>query len=844
MIIFEAKNRKQMELKEINITWEGLIEKLRTPVRTAETLAEYQQMDKEKKNDLKDVGGFVGGELIHKSRKNISNRILITLDADSIDKNANFADLVKERCSYSYCIYSTHSHCLDAPRYRLIIPLNRTCSPEEYEAIARKVAEEIGLNYFDQTTYQPQRLMYYPSVSVDAEYIFIQNTTEPLNADQYLAKYSNWKDVTLWPTSTRERKNIHKQLERCRQADPTDKEGIIGEFCKAFNIHDAIATFLNDIYEPCGDKYTYIGGTTTGGLIVKDEGKFSFSFHSSDPTCNRMCNSFDLVRIHLFGHLDGERKYLTQKQPSFKAMFKAAKHVLAVQDFAEVCDKNEDATEKNIKNQKNGFFGKASQNHERGGKVTKIEKAKNRENLDLKNILLSGTEFVATSVAGEEFVAHKKTKWMKNLHKNKKGEIKATVENILIILRNDEELKGKVALSEFTLTEHIIGNLPCVEEENKKGEETRFMEDVDDAKIRAYIEKIYGIDSPKKVEDAVKIVTRENLFHPVRKYFKSLKHDGVKRLDRLFIDYLGAEDNIYVREATRKLFVAMVARIFKPGTKFDYMPILVGEQGIGKSQILKRMGGEWYTDTSINLDNENEAGRQILGFMLIEWSELTSFNKAKSENLKHYLTKTEDRVRHVFEKRYVSLKRQFVCVGTTNNLEFLKDPTGNRRFWPILTCKERITKNMWETLTQSEVDQILAEAVQLYLNGESLLLSDEARQIAEQKQEEHAIHDDLAEKVDNYLDMPVPEDWNSWDTFKRQRYVNEGPYTGTMRNKVTIKEIYEDLGYDLTKTPQHEQRRLKEAILKTKKWQPHNGLAHPRTKQRCKGYKRIENVTT
>ena len=155
-------------------------------------------------------------------------------------------------------IYSTHKHTPENPRLRLIIPLSRNVSPDEYVAVARKVAEDIGIEMFDDTTYEPSRLMYWPSTSADGEFLFRDIEGEPLNPDDVLSRYKDWRDSSEWPVSSRQQNIVQREMRK--QADPLSKDGVIGAFCRTYTIEDAIAAFLPDVYQPSAmpGRYDYI----------------------------------------------------------------------------------------------------------------------------------------------------------------------------------------------------------------------------------------------------------------------------------------------------------------------------------------------------------------------------------------------------------------------------------------------------------------------------------------------------------------------------------------------------------------------------------------------------------
>ena len=303
------------------MSWPELLNRLNTPTITQEHYSEYVKMSKGKRDDIKDVGGFVGGFLKKGRRKAdaVQNRSLITLDADFPTKTM-WEDL-QLLFDNAIAVYSTHSYSSDHPRLRFIIPLSRPVTPEEYQPIARKIASLIGMDMFDDTTYQPERLMYWPSHAIDGEFVFHYNDAKWTNPDDILALYDDWKDSTFWPVSSREH-GAHTR-EAKKQGDPLEKKGLIGAFCRTHTIQDAISKYLGDVYAPTDheDRYTYIPGSTTGGLVIYED-KFAYSHHGTDPVGDALNNAFDLVRKQKFYDLDDDisPKTPATKRPSYQAM--------------------------------------------------------------------------------------------------------------------------------------------------------------------------------------------------------------------------------------------------------------------------------------------------------------------------------------------------------------------------------------------------------------------------------------------------------------------------------------------------------------------------------------------
>ena len=325
--------------KNTKITWSNLVQRLATPVVTAETYKQFMNATKDEQSKIKDVGGFVGGFLTNgrRDKTNVLYRQLITLDIDFSHENFWWDFTMLFDCAA--VIHSTHKSSTTKPRHRLIIPLDREVSQEEYQAIARKVAGDLNIDLFDQSTFDVNRLMFWPSVSSDAEYYFEYQDGPFLSADYILSLYGDWHDTSEWPTASNNTDVILQAIKK--QEDPGYKKGIIGVFCRTYSIQDAIATFLSDIYEPAGEgRYTYTNGSTAAGLIIYDD-KFAYSHHGTDPAGGRLCNAFDLVRIHKFGHLDSGREKEDKDKKSFKAMEEfaskdpATKKHIASEKFAE-----------------------------------------------------------------------------------------------------------------------------------------------------------------------------------------------------------------------------------------------------------------------------------------------------------------------------------------------------------------------------------------------------------------------------------------------------------------------------------------------------------------------------
>lgn len=751
-------SRKATVWKPETLLWSELCSRLGNFHRSTETLAQYKEMPKSKQDELKDVGGFVAGTFKGERRKacDVTGRDVVTLDLDNIPAGQTESILQRlESLGVGYCVYSTRKHSPDAPRLRVLLPLSRTVTADEYEPIARKCGEFLGLDYCDKTTFEASRLMYFPSCCSDSQIVYNSADKAFADADGLLAMYPDWRDVSGWPGVSAQ--NIPRGK---TQKDPTEKAGAVGAFCRVYDVPAAIAAYLPDKYTDAGEgRYTFTGGSTTGGAVLYEGGKFLFSHHATDPASGKLCNAFDLVRLHLFGDKDEDAKpdTPTNKLPSFVQMCQ-----LAVQDENVARLMNQERYAQAV-----SAFG---------------------ENAPP---LGSAADEGGNSPAGAPG-------WMRLLQIHPEtGKPVKTTDNILIILEHDPLLQGAAVYDEFSNRLYVTGKLPW----DASGKR-RDWKDSDDAGLRYYMEKVYAITGASKIMDGFALYCERHKVNFVQEFLNGLAPwDGVPRLDTLFIDYLGAADNAYTRMAARKSLCAAVARAMTPGIKYDTMPILAGPQGIGKSTLLRYLGGSWFND-SLSTFEGKEACEMIQGTWIVELQELNGLNKSEENAVKQFLSKTDDIYREPYGRRTGRYPRRCVFFGTTNEFEFLRDKTGGRRFWPIDCAQQEPTKSVFRDLSD-EVEQIWAEALVYWRTGETLYLDDaETAELAKAAQEEHAVHSAKEGIIRDFLEREVPEDWEKRDLRLRMSYwansFNTDGQPTKKRDRVCALEIWcEALGGDI-----------------------------------------------
>lgn len=759
-----AGSSASLKWSTVRYTWEDFLERLNRDIRSTETMRDFDRLDRTARANLKDVGGYMAGELsgARRLKSAVLSRSMITLDVDYADSLFP-VEFDTRFPGVAAVIYNTRSDREKSRRFRVVIPFaEEVQDAAQYEAAARKMAELLGIDLFDPTTFQAERMMYWQSLSSDQPKVFEVFEGEPISAEYLLSLYGNneeWRDIRNWAFKSDQEKETRAIVSKAMAQNPREKAGLVGAFCRAYSVPAAIEKYLSDVYEiaPGNDRYTYKAGHSVGGMIVFDD-LFCFSYHSTDPIADgHAYNAYDLVRVHKFGHLG--------KEDSTKEMNKL------------VCADKE----------------------------------------CVKDVVTPDADLDDFDDYGDA-VKSDSTKEVTELvwDLDGKGNKQVTVNNFVNAFKSDPLLNGLLAYD--MLKETIVFTRPSFTAKgSKKGD---LVNDTDISIIKGRIERMHGIYNDAKLNDAIEQVSSDNAFHPIKLYLESLTWDGVPRIDTFLVDYMGAEDNAYTREAFRKMLLAAVTRIYEPGRKFDTALVFYSEQGVGKSTLIQRLSKGWFNDSLTNLSGK-ESYEAIQFAWLVELAELSALRKSDVEAVKNFISKREDTYRGAYARRVKTHKRQCVFFGSTNDDEFLKDATGNRRFFPVEVKRTRKTRLIFEPEFDAMVDQLWAEAMEGYMLGEALTLSDEAEAIAGGTREEFTERTPIQGLIEEYLDRLFPADYEDRFLAQRLDFLNgdlgeEGTET---KNSFSLIELWtEALGRRKDEYTVVKARELSNAVKALKGW--------------------------
>ena len=754
-------------------------------IRTKETMEEYKKGDRDFKLKAKDKGGFIAGTSEGNTRDalSITSRNMITLDMDYCPPN--ILDIIKEKqdvkkeLNFRFLVYSTHSHTPQEPRYRIIVPLTEVISVEKYEPIARAIAGIIGMEYFDATTFQINRIMYFPSVSLDGEYVceaFGMDDWNDLNPNDMLDRYMDYHNIAEFQKPLFiEGLKVDKIKDGKAKDSRKTKYRIVNAYNTEYTIKEAIDTFLKEEYEKAGDdRYTYKKGESKGGLVILNE-QYAYSHHGTDPAQGRLLNAFDIVRIHKFGKQDEKKtdqeEYDTyDKNTSYSAMV--------------------DYIRSNLPN---------VMRH-----MPEIEKLKKNE----REFISNEPETEENSVeAGDWKLTLDYTGSEKDRHP------KSNARNIKIVFENDEYFKD--LFYQDTLKDAIcFDRTPLWNKEKSKGD---LVTDDDDSQIRVYLNTIYQIAGKDLIYDSVVHQASKVRRHPIKTFLANLPDwDGVPRIETILCKLYDIEENSYYKEASKSWWTGIVQRVMKPGSKFDMMVIICGEQGIGKSQFGKSIATlEWkgnmtqidnqpnfYGDDELPFDKK-DAYEQLGGIMIYELPEFEKYyKKSDTSTIKSFLSKTSDKYRKSYGRRVSEYRRQCVFIATTNDMRPLRDRTGNRRFLPFYSRLPRNTSRLYNPSYWNEEirNQCFAEALHYFEQGFNPMssFSDDAKKIWDELNEKATVENDSMPIVEMYLNNKFPTSYFRMQFADMKRYYSETvekDFAGNTiyreaREEFSVKEIY------------------------------------------------------
>lgn len=431
--------------------------------------------------------------------------------------------------------------------------------------------------------------------------------------------------------------------------------------------------------------------------------------------------------------------------------------------------------------------------------------------------------------------------WKSYLQMSEDGlSIKPTLHNVELIIRNDPRTRGVAAYNEFVQEVVQIGK-PAAFALKKAGPkpvrqlDSRIWDlrdpingdlwsDSQDNDVRLILEAPtrqggYGLKtSERDLRGAIDKVAHLNSFHPVRNYLTGLRWDGVNRVATLFIDYLGTEDNAYHREASLLWMLGAVTRVFEPGHKFDFVPILEGLQGKRKSTFAAILARYWFAELEGDFHDTKGMVEKMQGAWILEIPELQGFSKADVTIIKGFVSRRFDKVRMAYARRATEFHRQCVFMGSTNDHEYLRDSTGGRRFWPVACNVNEIDTDRLQT----NVDQLWAEAMVLFhewrtqhpggtlpLYMKNPIAADEAKLLQESRRQQSS-DDVLAARIEQWLEAPIGED------------LGFDPVDGDdvqYRNETCLAEIWDEMmGHDINKQSDRELQMLGRAIRKVPGW--------------------------
>ena len=354
---------------------------------------------------------------------------------------------------------------------------------------------------------------------------------------------------------------------------------------------------------------------------------------------------------------------------------------------------------------------------------------------------------------------------------NDKGAIKANSPmNVLASFKADDQLSLYLKHNEFSQEHELLKDIKIGNTFFKKGELPSNFDSV----VKVYFESVLGVAyTNQALLDGMETFFSERSYNPVIAYMEQAAEnwDGRERINQMLQVYLGADDNPLISKIAEMWLVGAVAKVYDPFVKFDYVLDLVGGQGVGKTSLLQKLGGAWYTDAVTDFANKDNYDI-MLKSLIVNDDEMVASNRMSFAETKAFISKTSLRFRKPYMKRTEEFAKNFVLARTTNQKEYLKDKTGERRFLPVLANINNQKKHPME-IEPETIEQIWGEAVTIYRAGADLMFDKETEERLEIYREKFMYRDEVELQVLEYLEMPIPDNWSSWSIQQQHQYTSK-----------------------------------------------------------------------
>ena len=352
--------------------------------------------------------------------------------------------------------------------------------------------------------------------------------------------------------------------------------------------------------------------------------------------------------------------------------------------------------------------------------------------------------------------------------KNSNGTLKVNSPvNVLNAFRADDQLNLYLKHNEFSQEHELTQDIQLGNTTLKKGELPSNFESV----VKVYFENVIGAAfTSQAMLDGMETFLSERSYNPVKEYMENArdKWDKKQRINQMLQVYLGAEDKELISKIAEMWLVGAVAKVYEPYVKFDYVLDLVGGQGVGKTSFLQKIGGQWYTDAVTDFANKDNYDI-MLKHLIVNDDEMVASDRMSFAETKSFISKTSLRFRKPYMRRTQEFAKNFVLARTSNHIEYLKDKTGERRFIPVLANNNQQKKHPMN-MTPETVEQIWGEAVTIYEKGFDLMFDDETEKELHEYREQFMFRDEIEIQVLQYLEMPVPKNWESKTTTEQSLY--------------------------------------------------------------------------